>query len=410
MAALLLLAGIPGCKFDPGGLSPGGETRADSGPPVDGVPLPVDGRPATDSGAGTDSGVTMDSGTAIDASLPPRPDAAPDNQRRKQITIDAARVQAPAVPGSLADFPVLFSVVDPDIRARAAADGSDIYFTDALGVTRLVHEIEKWDPTTGALVAWVKIPSLSASLNTVLYVNYGGQAEPVTPANVWTSDFAAVWHLAQDPGPGTSRGIIDSTGGNDGTAHESMQSGDLVAGQIGNAIDFDGTDDEITFNNPITGSRSHTISAWVNQRSSSNDDAVVVLGTGVMNQARWLYSVRSGGDVAVGFYTNDRTSGTNIENDGWRLLHWTYDGTTSRLYVSGAQQGADFTAGSVDTRGNTGWIGNVSAAAFGSNLNLNGQIDEVRIATVARPVEWITTEFNNQSSPATFYTVGPESE
>jgi hypothetical protein len=41
-------------------------------------------------------------------------------------------------------------------------------------------------------------------------------------------------------------------------------------------------------------------------------------------------------------------------------------------------------------------------------MNLNGQLDEVRIATVVRPAEWVRTEFNNQSDPASFCTVGPE--
>src|SRR5439155_23478577 len=32
----------------------------------------------------------------------------------------------------------------------------------------------------------------------------------------------------------------------------------------------------------------------------------------------------------------------------------------------------------------------------------NGRLDELRISSVARSSDWITTEYNNQSSPATF--------
>ena len=39
---------------------------------------------------------------------------------------------------------------------------------------------------------------------------------------------------------------------------------------------------------------------------------------------------------------------------------------------------------------------------------LNGSLDEVRISNSGRGDGWIQTEYNNQSSPATFYTVGPE--
>jgi hypothetical protein len=399
-AALSLLAGMSGCKFEPGGLPPGG------GPPDDGAPLPVD------SGPGIDSTVTMDSGPERDGMLPLPPDAG-STQRRKQVTILGSRVEAPAVPGFLADFPVLFSVVDPQIAALASTDGSDIYFVGANGLVPLEYEIEKWVKDTGELVAWVRIPMLSPTVDTVFYVVYGdpGLAPPANPRTAWANDFVAVWHLSQDPGPGATGEIKDSTTGNDGTAHSSMQSSDLVAGQIGDAIDFDGSDDEITFANSISGNTPHTISAWVNQRSTSSDDAVVVLGTGMPQQARWFYSARFGDNVAFGYYANDHVSETNIENDDWTLLHWTYDGNTSRLYVNGAQQGSAITSGSnVNTQGTDGRIGNVPSGAFGSAMNLAGQADEVRIASIARPAEWIETEFNNQSNPSSFYTIGNETE
>jgi hypothetical protein len=363
-----------------------------------------------------DSGAQpQDSGAQpqIDASIPPGPDAGPSSQRRKQIAIDSSRVRAPATPGFLADFPVLFSVVDPEIADRASADGRDIYFVAADGETRLAYEIDKWNAATGELVAWVKLPVVSASVNTVFYVVYGdpGQAQPTNPPDVWSSGFAAVWHLSQDPGPGATGAITDSRGDHDGTAHTSMQSSDLVPGQIGDGIDFDGSDDEITFVNSISGNTPHTISAWVNQRTTSTNDMVLVLGTGEVERARWLNSARNGDTVGFGFYANDYTSDINIENDDWTLLHWTYDGSTSRLYVNGAQESSDVESGSgVNTQGTDGRIGNAPSAAFGSAMNLNGQADEVRIATVARPPEWILTEFNNQSSPSTFYTVGPETE
>jgi hypothetical protein len=404
-AALSLLVAMSGCKFEPGGQPPGEGPGEDSGPRADGAPLPVD------SGSGIDSTVTRDSAPEIDAMPPPPPDAV-DNRRRKQITIDGSRVEAP-VPGILENFPVLFSVVDPELAARASADGSDIHFVGIDGLVPLDHEIEKWDPDTGRLVAWVKIPMLLADVDTVFYVVYGdpGRTQPENPTGVWSSDFAAVWHLSQDPGPGMPGGITDSTTGNDGTAHSSMQSSDLVPGQIGDGIDFDGSDDEITFTNPISGNMSHTISAWVRQEGTGSQDSVVTLGNGEMNRARWLHSVYFGGTLAAGFYSNDHTTNVDIRDDGWTLLHWTYDGTRSRLHVNGEQAGSSVTpSAGIDTEGSEGRIGDAREPEFGQNMNLNGQIDEVRIATVARPAEWIQTEFNNQLNPSTFYMVGPETK
>lgn len=391
MTALFLLTAIAGCKFEPTGQVPGDGTPVDGRPPTDGR-LPIDGQLPTDGRLPIDGPPLVD----VDATVSP--------QRRKQITIDRTKVRTPPG-GPLASFPVLFAVVDPDIARLASADGSDIYFVAADGETRLDHEIEKWSQGTGQLVAWVKLPSLPSSENTVFYVYYGDPEDtnPEAPADVWTSNFVAVWHLAEQP-----RAVMaDSTTGNDGTTHSSMQSNDQVPGQIGDAIDFDGVDDEITFTNPIAGTTAHTISVWVNQRATTSQDALVVLGNGAFNRARWLYSVYFGNTVAVGFYSNDWNTGVDIRNDGWRLLHWTYTDRDNILYVNGAPVGSQTVATGIDTQGSEGRLGNASAA-FGQNMNLNGQLDEVRIATVVRPAEWIQTEFNNQSDPSSFYTVGPE--
>jgi MSHA biogenesis protein MshQ len=365
---------------------------------------PVDGRIPIDGGAPVDGSTPVDGPPLVGI------DATPSPLRRKQITIPADKVEAPASPGFLADFPVLFAVQDPQIAARAGTDESNIYFVDADGATRLEHEIEKWSPDTGELVAWVKLPRVSATADTVFYVHYGAPAPgaPAAPAQVWSNGFAAVWHLAEPPGPGTQGGITDSTTGNDGTAHASMQANDLVRGQIGDAIDFDGVDDEITFQNPITGPGPHTISVWVNQRATTSFDALVVLGQGDPNRARMFYSVYFEDEAAFGFYANDGTTNTNIIGDGWTLMHWTYENRDNVVYIDGTSLGTVRVGNGVDTQGSDGRLGNVTSGDFGSNMNLNGQLDEVRIATVVRPAEWVRTEFNNQSDPASFYTVGPE--
>jgi hypothetical protein len=45
---------------------------------------------------------------------------------------------------------------------------------------------------------------------------------------------------------------------------------------------------------------------------------------------------------------------------------------------------------------------------WGTTFFLKGLLDEVRISNLARSTNWIHTEYANQNSPATFYTVGAE--
>ena len=66
------------------------------------------------------------------------------------------------------NFPFLFSTTDPTLATTANgghvsnANGYDIIFsTDPTGVTKLDHELEQYNPVTGQVVAWIRLPSLS---------------------------------------------------------------------------------------------------------------------------------------------------------------------------------------------------------------------------------------------------------
>ena len=112
-------------------------------------------------------------------------------QFRKEITIDATKVSS----GPHTNFPVLVNLTsDASLATNAQADGDDILFTSSGGATQLSHEIEKYGSSTGALVAWVKVPSLPSASNTILYMYYGnGSATSQQNAtNVWDSNYAAV--------------------------------------------------------------------------------------------------------------------------------------------------------------------------------------------------------------------------
>lgn len=109
---------------------------------------------------------------------------------RSPLVVDSARVAGP-----LSDYPLLVEFTDAAIGASARADGDDLVFTDADGTTRLDHWIESWDPATGALTAWVRVPVLDDAADTTIYV-YSGNAtasDQQDVAGVWGdgADFVA---------------------------------------------------------------------------------------------------------------------------------------------------------------------------------------------------------------------------
>jgi hypothetical protein len=128
-------------------------------------------------------------------------------------------VVSKVVATDLSDFPVLISITDTDLLDEARSDGNDIVFRWDDGTCGgkpckgLYHEIEEWNSSTGELVAWVKIPTLSSSNDTTIYMYYGNPNVSVpseNPAGVWDSNYSGVYHLNQNPG-GAAPQMLDST-------------------------------------------------------------------------------------------------------------------------------------------------------------------------------------------------------
>ena len=114
-----------------------------------------------------------------------------DWQFRKPITINYSKVA-----GDLINFPVLIDMVDDDLAAKAQIDGDDIAFADYYG-NKLDHEIEFYNGTNGKLIAWVRIPFLSSTEDTTIYMYYGNP-EALNQENregVWDSNYMMVHHF-----------------------------------------------------------------------------------------------------------------------------------------------------------------------------------------------------------------------
>ncbi|HDZ84527.1 MAG TPA: DUF2341 domain-containing protein, partial [Nitrospirae bacterium] len=128
---------------------------------------------------------------------------------RQQITISASMA-----PLDQTDFPALIQITDQNnpLFDNAQAGGDDILFTDLDGVNQLDHEIELYSSTgTEELDAWVKIPDLSSTEDTIIYMYYGdpGAANQENINAVWSNDFIMVQHLNESPANGVA-GHIDS--------------------------------------------------------------------------------------------------------------------------------------------------------------------------------------------------------
>ena len=295
------------------------------------------------------------------------------------------------------------------------ANGYDIVFSsDAAAANLLSFEREKYVAATGEVDFWVRIPTLSHSADTTIYMSYGNPSiatDQAAPAQVWDSNFKGVWHFAN----GSTLTASDSTGnGNNGTLGNSPAP---TAGQIDGAAAFNGSSNYISYANSSSlnfGSGSFTVSLWMSGNAaqgggnypaiiqkSVNDLTAVPSSVGWMiwwDNSTSLYKVLISGGAG-----SERTTFTGVSNDGtWRQLAMTITPTQMLLYVNGVALTPynRIYSGATDTTAtmNMGWWGTYSRY-------WHGVLDEVHISSGARSADWIATEYNNQSSPSTFYSI-----
>ena len=184
---------------------------------------------------------------------------------RKAITIDHTKV---AGASNISNFPVLISLTDANLATVAnggdvaIADGSDILFTASDGVTKLNHQIESYNPSTGQLIAWVQVPTVSPTGDTVIYIYYDNAAagNQQNPTGVWDSNFQEVLHLDESSG----NTLADATSnGNNGTKVSASSPAPHSPGRIGGAQSFNGTSDFVVLPPSMTiGVKTLSVSFW----------------------------------------------------------------------------------------------------------------------------------------------------
>lgn len=329
---------------------------------------------------------------------------------RKRITIDPTKVSGPI---DLTNFPVLISITsDNDLRTVAnsghveSANGFDIVFTAADGVTLLSFQSERYTATTGLYTAWVLVPNLSTSLNTYIYMYYGNTAIVTDQSStaVW-SNYHGVWHLQNGSFSDNSPNGYNLT--NNSTTNQSPAK--INDGRADNGSQW--LEVANTFPNITT---NFSMSAWFYTTDNTKPGQRVFCDD-VNNTGGYALSLGDNGTGSLRFFSRSSnpvildSPNNTIANNTWYYVSASADITnlTKKIFVNGVQvaSGAYTNAWGTDN-------GNCSAAgetASGETANrLTGRIDEVRVAKSVLSADWFLTEYNNQNSPSTFYSISVE--
>jgi hypothetical protein len=329
---------------------------------------------------------------------------------RKALRIDHTKVSGQS---TLTNFPVLVSVTDGNLKTLANGgsvgkpDGTDILFTALDGATKLAHEIESYNAATGQLIAWVSVPAVSPSSDTVIYVYYGNSsaADQQNRTGVWDGNYEGVWHLPN----GTTLSGSDSTGnGNNATGLNGSTAG---AGEMAGAASLNGTTNFIQVPNSssLNGWTQQTVSLWIKAQTDmtnnarliekgGNNEWTLAFNYGTANQELTLQN--------LGTNSPALTTSVPVADNTWHKIDATIDNGSRAiaLYVDGVLNVAGTSASSATTTTNDLFIGRYGNGGY----FYHGLIDELRISNTLRSAGWIGTEYNNQSAPASFLLEGAQ--
>jgi hypothetical protein len=287
---------------------------------------------------------------------------------------------------SLTDFPVLVRLHrDFFDFGQARPGGEDLRFSSSTGAP-LAYHIEAWDPAGGTASIWVRVPMIRGNARQEIKVSWGNAnaASESSGRAVFNAanGYLSVWHMSEP--------VTDEVG--------TLASRDVgttaTAGVVGPARRFAGEQgifcgDSIP--NYPSGASPHSSSAWL--RAEKPNTTILGWGNeGGGNGSKVRMLLQSPPHVRVDSDFADVKGQSRLPLREWIHVVHTYERGESRLYVNGRLDGA--TAPTLKIRSPARlWIG-----GWYDHYDFVGDIDEVRISSVARSAEWIRLEYENQRS------------
>jgi len=339
--------------------------------------------------------------------------ANPTWQYHRDIVLNTSASGAD-VPSAVYGFPVLVRLNSSNFDfSQARSDGTDLLF--ARGTIPLPHEIESWDSTGKNAAVWVAVDTILGNDSAQSITMYWGRTSASVESNSGSvfdtaAGFAGVWHLGDAADEPARDATVNSF---DGTSPDSARPA-VSTGIIGNCRKFNGTTDYITMPNTSSSILNFpengyfTVSAWVYVDTFDHVYRTIVtkgfeqyflqLSYFPGDSALWQFSVFTEEE-------NWNMSHIRATKQKWMLLTGVRNDTSQSLYVNGTLVANPTVLFDQDTTRNTSndlSIGRfMQEATFPAKFGFcyfKGDIDEVRISSVARDKNWIRLDYMNQRS------------
>jgi hypothetical protein len=316
--------------------------------------------------------------------------------------------------GSIDDLSIFSRALSATEIAQiySSQNGQDLRITtDSTGAVEVPFEIVSMDTTAKTCEIWAKIPTVSYTVDTNLYIWYANANAIAYDANapfgsqaVW-SGYLLSQHLQNNS--------LDSTVNDYDGIDTSIT---YVDGKIGKSASFNATGDKIELANSsilsFERTSSFSIKGWIYISSinvnrffvskmvnGGNYNGYAVWQDGSSNAIK-VELIRATGVTGIVVITSSAFTTLNT----WTKLLITYDGSSSasgvKIYLNGQLQSLTTFADDLNAT-------MVSSVAMqignrGGSFNLDGGLDDIGIIGSVVSVDWEATEYANQNSPSTF--------
>jgi len=328
------------------------------------------------------------------------------------------------VSGNQADFPIYVNLADLPAGFHThvnQTDARDIRVTTSDGVIELPREVVKYDSATDTGEMHFKYTNtLSSTVDTDVYIYYGNSgasdylaSDTYGRNNVWNSNYKAVWHLSSSSGGTAIDSSVNSYDSSSFNGSPTWQSSSKIGYGIGLSspsnqwINFaDNNDFDANTNN-------FTACLWMNPNTTGPQYAEPLghrIGTGANNGWEFRWTATNTMQFLIDWGATTSTTVSGILSAGtWYYLCSSVDRAGSMvLYINGSSVNSTNISANVGVGiSNTDYlrIGDYSGS---NSYDFDGIIDEVTFSDTNRLAGWITTSYNNQNAPASFYSVSTE--
>lgn len=336
----------------------------------------------------------------------------------------AIAIQSSKVSGNLTDYELTFTEANlpAEIWTLAQNGGGDVRF--AYDGVQIPCDIISFDTSGETAEINILVPSVSASANTTVYCYYSTSGTSSQPAashaygaeNAYRSTNKMTLTLNEDPTVSAPQFIDRTSNSYDATSNGSQISGDSVAGKVGNALNFDGTDDYLTTNVgaalKAVGTGDYCVLGWINRTTTNRDDVFNLKSSDGSDDVGFLVldtdKVYSYIQFNGGGYNNAQSTGT-VAVGSWQQIGTRRLSGTLAAILNGSTAGTTYSS-SEDLSAHDGtdavWIGSNHSAYSPSSLNTEGEIDDLRVYAGAISDDFISARYENVNNPSAFAVAG----